>query len=61
VAELALTGILPVLPAAFPWSRYSPAGITVAAASTPMGLALNRLEVGIFGYFTKPAWFISLL
>jgi Ni/Fe-hydrogenase subunit HybB-like protein len=48
--ELALTAILPILLMILPWSRYSPAGVGVAAASAALGLALNRLDVGIFGY-----------
>ncbi len=49
-AELILTAILPVLLVIIPKSRYSPAGIGLAAASAAIGLALNRLDVGIFGY-----------
>jgi hypothetical protein len=48
--ELFLTAVLPILLVLLPWSRYSPTGIGVAAASAVAGLALNRLDVGIFGY-----------
>jgi hypothetical protein len=51
LVELTLTAVVPVLLVALPWSRCSPAGIAVAAASAVAGLALNRLDVGIFGYF----------
>jgi Ni/Fe-hydrogenase subunit HybB-like protein len=51
LVELLLTAVLPVLLVVLPRSRHSPAGITVAAASAAFGLALNRVDVGIFGYF----------
>ena len=49
-AELTLTAIVPILLVTIRWSRYSPIGIGLAAASAAGGLALNRLDVGIFGY-----------
>lgn len=48
--ELLLTAALPIVLMALPWSRYSAAGVATAAASAAAGLALNRLDVGIFGY-----------
>lgn len=50
VAELIFVAVLPILLVAVPWSRYSQVGIGAAAASAAFGLALNRLDVGIFGY-----------
>jgi Ni/Fe-hydrogenase subunit HybB-like protein len=63
LVELALTAVVPVFLVALPWSRHSPAGIAVAAASAAMGLALNRLDVGIFGYFhnAHTVYFPSLI
>jgi len=63
LVELVLTAVLPLLLVILPWSRYSPAGITVAAASAAFGLALNRLDVGIFGYFqdARVVYFPSLI
>jgi Ni/Fe-hydrogenase subunit HybB-like protein len=49
ILELGLTAVLPV--ALIALARHSRAGIAVAAASATLGLALNRLDVGIFGYF----------
>lgn len=51
VAEAALTAILPGMLMVLPQSRNSRVGIAVAAASAACGLALNRMDVGIFGYF----------
>lgn len=48
--ELFFTAALPILLVALPWSRYSVAGLGIAASSAAAGLALNRLDVGIFGY-----------
>ncbi len=50
LAELLLSAGLPILLVVLPWSRYSAVGIGVAAGSAAFGLALNRLDVGIFGY-----------
>ena len=50
LTELSIAAIVPVLLIVMPWSRNSAAGIAVAAASAAAGLALNRLDVGIFGY-----------
>lgn len=51
LVEVVLTAALPVVLLALPWTRRSPAGIGLAAATAAVGLALNRLNVGIFGYF----------
>ena len=50
LTELSLTAVLPILLVILPKSRHSPAGIGLAAASAAIGLALNRLDVGVFGY-----------
>ena len=49
--ELFLTAVLPVLLVIFRRSRRSPYGLGTAAFSSSLGLALNRLDVGIIGYF----------
>jgi Ni/Fe-hydrogenase subunit HybB-like protein len=62
LAELVLTAVLPIVLVFLPWSRRSMAGIATAAASAAIGLAMNRLDVGIFGYFRDarvtyfPSW-----
>lgn len=63
VLELTLAAVLPILLMIVRWSRYSPAGIAVAASSAALGLALNRLDVGIFGYFrdSRVVYFPSLI
>ncbi len=50
-AELILTALLPIILVAIPRTRRSPVGLGAAALSGAFGLALNRLDVGIFGYF----------
>ena len=49
--ELFITAVLPTFLVAHPRTRGSPAGLAVAGLSASAGLALNRLDVGIFGYF----------
>ncbi|MEJ2082347.1 MAG: polysulfide reductase NrfD [Acidobacteriota bacterium] len=49
--ETLLLAVLPILLVAVPRTRYSHAGLAAASLSTVMGLVLNRLDVGIFGYF----------
>jgi Ni/Fe-hydrogenase subunit HybB-like protein len=49
--ELVVTAILPILLLAIPHTRRSPAGLGIAAFSAAFGLVLNRMDVGIFGYF----------
>jgi Ni/Fe-hydrogenase subunit HybB-like protein len=51
MAELVLGVALPILLVSIPNSRHSAAGIGFAAFFGAFGLALNRLDVGIFGYF----------
>lgn len=51
IIELVLAALLPIILVAIPRSRRSPYGLGAAAASASFGLALNRLDVGIFGYF----------
>jgi len=48
--EVTLGAILPILLMALPRSRNSVGGITGASAAAALGLALNRLDVGVFGY-----------
>jgi Ni/Fe-hydrogenase subunit HybB-like protein len=50
-AEILLVAVLPILLVWIPRARRSPAALGVAAFSAPLGLALNRLDVGVFGYF----------
>jgi len=49
--ELLIAVVLPVILVAIPKTRRSPAGLGIAAFLTAAGLILNRLDVGIFGYF----------
>jgi Ni/Fe-hydrogenase subunit HybB-like protein len=49
--ELFITALLPIVLVAIPQTRRSPYGLGVAAFSASTGLALNRVNVGIFGYF----------
>lgn len=49
--ELFIAAILPVVVIAIPRTRRSPYGLGLAALSASLGLALNRVDVGIFGYF----------
>lgn len=60
--ELALTAIVPILLTAIRRTRRSAAGLTAAAFSASAGLVLNRLDVGILGYFrdSRAAYFPSL-
>ncbi len=61
--------VIPVLLIANPGTRRSPAGLVTASASAACGLVLNRLNVGVFGYFrsseafyvpTLPEWALSI-
>jgi hypothetical protein len=63
VGELALTAVLPGVLVAIPRVRRSPTGLGIAAFSAAAGLALNRLNVGIFGYFgdAQTVYFPSLI
>jgi Ni/Fe-hydrogenase subunit HybB-like protein len=60
--EILLTAVLPMLLVWLPRPRRSPAALTVAAVSASAGLLLNRLDVGIFGFFRDAgtAYFPSL-
>ncbi len=51
LAELGLTAILPVVLMSIPRVRRSPSGLGWTSFAAASGLALNRLSVGIFGYF----------
>jgi Ni/Fe-hydrogenase subunit HybB-like protein len=53
--EILISAILPILLVWLPGPRRSPAALTVAAVSASAGLLLNRLDVGIFGYFRDAA------
>jgi len=63
IFELAITAIVPGTLLMLRRSRYSPGGISIAASSAALGLALNRLDVGIFGYFADSGriYFPSLI
>ncbi len=60
--ELVVAVILPAALIFSPLSRRSPAAVGVAAFLGSAGLALNRLDVGIFGYFhdARTIYFPSL-
>ncbi len=49
--ELLVTAVLPILLVWLPATRGSPTALGVAAFSASAGLMLNRMDVGIFGYF----------
>jgi Ni/Fe-hydrogenase subunit HybB-like protein len=51
VFELLLTAVLPIILVINKRSRRSPYGLGTAAFSASFGLALNRVDVGIIGYF----------
>lgn len=53
--ELFIAAFLPILLVAIPRTRKSPYGLGAAALSASVGLALNRVDVGIFGYFRDAA------
>ncbi len=63
VAELLIAAVIPILLVAIPQTRTSPKWLALAAWSAVVGLALNRLDVGIFGYFrdARAVYFPSLL
>ena len=62
IVELLIASIIPVLLLALPRTRRLPGAIALAAFSGALGLALNRMDVGVFGYFrdTGTAYFPSL-
>jgi Ni/Fe-hydrogenase subunit HybB-like protein len=49
--ELLILAVLPILLVWLPATRRSPTALGVAAFSAAAGLLLNRMDVGIFGYF----------
>ncbi len=51
ILELLLNAVVPILLVTIRRSRQSPYGLGAAAFSASFGLALSRLDVGIFGYF----------
>jgi len=53
--ELFIAAVLPLALVWSPRTRYSPRALGIAAFSASAGLALNRLDVGIFGYFHDAA------
>jgi Ni/Fe-hydrogenase subunit HybB-like protein len=62
IFELVIISVLPVTLMLLPGTRRSPAAIGIGAFSASIGLALNRMDVGIFGYFrdTGVIYFPSL-
>jgi hypothetical protein len=48
---LAITSVIPVALILIPKTRQSPVMVGFAGLSAAAGLALNRMDVGIFGYF----------
>jgi Ni/Fe-hydrogenase subunit HybB-like protein len=68
-AELLIGCVIPVFLIAASATRKTPVGLVTASASAAGGLVLNRLNVGIFGYFrtaevfyvpTLPEWALSI-
>ena len=49
--EVLLLAVVPLLLVWLPGARHSPMALGMAALSASTGLALNRMNVGIFGYF----------
>jgi Ni/Fe-hydrogenase subunit HybB-like protein len=60
--ELLASAVIPVAFVAIPSTRRSPPALAFASTSAAFGLVLNRLDVGIFGYFSdaKTAYLPSL-
>ncbi|MBD3258390.1 hypothetical protein GF377_08140 [candidate division GN15 bacterium] len=63
LVETGLLAGLPIVLMVLRATRRTPAGIAVAAGSAAVGLALNRVDVGIFGYFADAGttYFPSLI
>jgi Ni/Fe-hydrogenase subunit HybB-like protein len=61
--ELLMAAVLPILLVWLPATRGSPVALGVAAFSATCGLLLNRMDVGIFGYFrdASEVYFPSLI
>jgi Ni/Fe-hydrogenase subunit HybB-like protein len=55
IFELLITAVIPIALVAIPKTRRSPAALSAAGFSASLGLALNRVDVGIFGYFRDAA------
>ncbi len=51
VLELLCAAVIPIILVALPKSRRSPSGLVTASLFAVFGLVLNRLDVGIIGYF----------
>ena len=49
--ELFFTAVIPIILVSLKRVRFSPYGLGTAAFLSSLGLAMNRLNVGIFGYF----------
>ncbi len=62
VVELLTLSVIPLLVILHPKGRRSPLGLGVASGSAVFGLVMNRVDVGIFGYFrdAKAVYFPSL-
>ncbi|MBU0755423.1 MAG: polysulfide reductase NrfD, partial [Planctomycetes bacterium] len=60
--ENLLSVVIPLVLVALPRTRRTPFGLGIASLSAAAGLALNRLDVGIMGYFrdVKTVYFPSL-
>ncbi len=50
-AELLLSCVIPIAIVVHPKGRRSPVGLGIASGVAVVGLLLNRVDVGIFGYF----------
>jgi Ni/Fe-hydrogenase subunit HybB-like protein len=63
LTELIFAAVIPVCIVTLPRTRTSPKWIGLAASSAVTGLVMNRLDVGIFGYFqdSGTAYFPSIL
>jgi len=55
IFELFIAAVLPIILVAVPNTRRSPSGLSAAAFLASLGLVLNRVDVGIFGYFQDAA------
>lgn len=62
MVELLTLSVIPILIVLHPRGRRSPLGLGVASGMAVFGLLMNRLDVGIFGYFrdAKEIYFPSL-
>jgi len=61
--ELLIAAVIPIVLIANPRTRNTPFGLGLAGFCASSGLALNRLDVGIFGYFSDAGtvYFPSLI